>query len=339
MDTWKNKLKSDPIPWLLESEPWTRLRTEIDLLDKPVQSPDIQTIKNEIINHPKIKRLIRETSDWLPLAPGRNNDPKLSYFKLRMLSDFGLSCKNKYLKTIVEKAVEHKENDLFAVRGTPPERPKKGETFQKPDPAADVWHVSPCTSPMITYSLLALGCDRASVKKSVSEIARLWETPQGWFCHYFFVNSQFKKLNAGCPMAGIMALEVFSRVPGLKESKQAKNAFAPIEFHWKYKKTLYYFGRSKKFWTLKYPFVWYNALYVADVLTRFDFLREHELIKEIIHWIEDSQDENGRFKPTSIFMPYKSWSFGNKKEPSPWITLLCCRILKRWYGHRLRRSH
>ncbi|NOQ22563.1 MAG: hypothetical protein GQ565_07940 [Candidatus Aegiribacteria sp.] len=332
MEKWKNKLKADPIPWLLESEPWTKLRTEIDILDTQISSLKIKNIKKEIINDSKIVHLIQETSDWLPVAPGRNNDPKLSYFKLRMLSDFGLSQKDKQINEIIRKTDTHKINKLFAVRGTPPERPKKGEKFQKPDPFADVWHVSPCNSPMITYSLLALGCNNSSVKNSVSEIADLWDTPQGWFCHYFFVNSQFKKLNAGCPMAGLMALEVFSQIPELKESKQSKNAFAPLEFHWKIKKSIYYFGRSNKFWTLKYPFVWYNALYLADVLTRFDFLKGHTLVQEIVDWIENSQDEKGRFKPTSMFMPYKSWSFGNKKEPSPWITFLCCRILKRWYS-------
>ena len=333
MKKWKEKLKADPIPWLLESEPWTKLRTEIDILGTQISSRKIKALRTEIINNPQIIQLIQEISDWLPSAPGRNNDPKLSYFKLRMLSDFALSHKNEQIKKIIKKADAHKINELFAVRGIPPERPKKGEKFQKSDPFADAWHVSPCNSPMITYSLLALGCSNSSVQKSVSEISDLWDTPQGWFCHYFFVNSQFKKLNVGCPMAGLMALEVFSQIPELKESKQAKNAFAPLEFHWKHKKSIYYFGRSKKFWTLKYPFVWYNALYLADVLTRFDFLKRHKLIQEIVDWIEELQDEQGEFKPTSIFMPYKSWTFGNKKEPSPWITFLCCRILQRWYSN------
>lgn len=179
---------------------------------------------------------------------------------------------------------------------------------------------------------MASGFNSQEVEQSVSTLKKFWETEQGWFCNYFFVNSQYKKLNVGCPMAGLMALEVFSQTSSLKESKQAQNAFAPLEFHWNYKKTIYYFGRSKKFWTLKYPFVWYNALYLAEVLTRFKFLKKHKMIQEIIDWIKSSQDENGRFKPTSIFMPYKSWSFGNKKEPSPWLTFICCKILKRWYG-------
>ena len=91
-------------------------------------------------------------------------------------------------------------------------------------------------------------------------------------------------------------------------------------------------GRSKRFWRLKYPFVWYNALYVADVLSRFTHLKDEILLREMVEWILESQDENGRFAPTSMFLHYKDWDFSNKKEPSPWITYLCCRILKRYYS-------
>ena len=176
-----------------------------------------------------------------------------------------------------------------------------------------------------------LSMDNPAVGKSVEALTTRWETPQGWFCHFPFVEGQFKKLQAGCPIAGLMALEVFSQIPDLKESVYAKNAFEPLKFHQEYGKSVYYFGRSKKFWTLKYPFIWYNALYLADVLTRFEFLRSDSLVTELISWIEESQDEGGRFKPTSTWMAYKEWDFANKKENSPWITFLCCRILKRWY--------
>jgi len=329
---WKSKLSGDPIPWLLNSNPWTKYRTLRDLLDKPVSALEVKEAKGELCNDPQIKTLIAETSEWMPIAPTRNNDPKISYYKLRALADFGLTIKDPGIEDIVNKATEHLEDEMFAVRGTLPKQPKKGVKFIKPDPYVDEWHVSPCNSPIITYTLLSLGLNNPQVNKAVERLKEKWNTKQGWFCHFFFVNSMFKKLHVGCQMAGLMALEVFSQIPDLKESVYLKNACEPLQFHREYGKTMYYFGRSKKFQTLKYPFVWYNALYLAEVLTRFEFLKDEELVKELIAWIENSQDENGRFKPTSIFNIYKGWDFANKKEPSPWITFLCCRILKRWYG-------
>lgn len=168
--------------------------------------------------------------------------------------------------------------------------------------------------------------------KSIDIIKDKWISDTGWFCHLFFVNSQYKKHNIGCMMAGLEALELFSLIPNQIEGEILKNAFNPLQYHKDYGKSLYYFGRSKKFWTFKYPFVWYNALYIADVLSRFDSFKDDTLLKEIIDWISASQDEDGRFQPTSMFMHYKNWDFANKKEKSPWITYLCCKILKQYYS-------
>ncbi len=245
-----------------------------------------------------------------------------------MLADFGLTVADAGMNEIALKATEHIDDGLFAFKQ---QLPEKRQGFSKPAPDGDEWHALPCDSPLISYTLLASGYKTPAVVQSVDIIKEKWNNAQGWFCHFFFVESMFNKLQIGCPMAGLMALELFSLVPDIKESVYAKNAYQPIRFHRDYGKSLYYFGRSKKFWTFKYPYVWYNALYLADVLTRFEFLKEEALLKELVEWIKKSGDEEGKFKPTSIFMIYKDWDFANKKEPSPWITFLCCRILKRYY--------
>jgi hypothetical protein len=328
---WLSKLKGNPINWLQANDPWVCYSALTELLEYPHDADEMQLARKAVLGHPSIKKLIAETTDWMPKAAGRNSDPQISYFKLRMLSDFGLTEEDRGIASIIKKASAHIHDGMFACRGQTPKRPQKGAAIIKPDPYADAWHASPCNSPMIAYALIALNCRSKAIETAVERLRELWETPTGWFCHFFFVNSQFRKVNAGCPMAGIMALEVFSQVPELKESKYAKNAFAPLQFHKEYGQTLYYFGRSKKFWTLKYPFVWYNGLYLADVLSRFDFVKESPLMKECIDWILAAQDEQGRFTATSAFIPYKNWDFGNKRQPSPWITFLCCRILKRYF--------
>ena len=40
----------------------------------------------------------------------------------------------------------------------------------------------------------------------------------------------------------------------------------------------------------------------------------------------------GTGKDTSVWLPWKKWEFGNKKEPSKWITLLVKRIERRIHG-------
>ncbi|MCG8696690.1 MAG: hypothetical protein MI922_01445, partial [Bacteroidales bacterium] len=313
MIKWTSKLNDNPTDWLLNSNPWTKYKTLTDLLEYRELDSMVIDAKKQLISDKNIIALANETKDWLTVSATRNSDPKITYFKLKALAEFGLKYSDLDLQETVKKASEHIIENLFGVRGQTPERPKKGEKYEKPDLAADVWHISPCNSPLITIALLELGVNNELVANSVNELTNRWTNNKGWFCHFFFVESQFKKLQIGCPIAGLQALEIFSKIPGLKESVHAKHAFEPIKFHKGYGKTLYYFGRSKKFWTFKYPFVWYNALYLADVLTRFDFLKNEPVVQELIDWIISSQDKDGRFKPTSVFMNYKGWDFSNKK--------------------------
>jgi hypothetical protein len=332
MNNWTKKLNDNPINWLQNSNPWTKHKTYSDLLEFEETDRVLIESKKELINDQNIINLANDTKDWLTISATRNSDPKITYFKLKALAEFGLRYSDLGLQETVEKASEHIIENMFGVRGQIPERPKKVEKYEKPDLSADVWHISPCNSPLITTTLLELGVKNDLINNSIEELKNKWTNNEGWFCHFFFVDSQFKKLQIGCPIAGLQALEIFSKVPEIKESEYARFALEPIKFHKNYGKTLYYFGRSKKFWTFKYPFVWYNALYLADVLTRFNFLKDEPVVKELIDWIIDSQDKNGRFKPTSIFMEYKDWDFSNKKDSSPWITFLCCRILKQYFG-------
>jgi hypothetical protein len=323
-DTWQTKLNANPVPWLLKSEPWTRLRTMTDLLGISPASAEVKKAKKESTQHPKIQQLVQETAQWFPARITRHDNSNNSNYKIALLAELGVLAADKDLKSITDQVLSHTENGLLAVRQDLPLKDKinvgEGE-----------WHALPCDSPQITYALLLMGMDNPVITQTIEKLKEKWETPQGWFCHFSFVDSQYKKYHAGCPMAGLMALEAFSQIPELKESRYAKNAFEPLLFHKELGESIYYFGRAKRFWTFKYPFVWYNALYLGDVLTRFGFLKGNPIVKEIVDWIEESQDEQGRFKPTSTWMPYKDWEFGNKKEASPWITMICCRILKRWY--------
>lgn len=111
----------------------------------------------------------------MPKAASRNNDPKLSYFILRMLSDFGINADDKGIVGIKERASLHMEDNVFACRGRIPERMEKGKAFQKPDSYEDMWHTSPCNSPIISYSLLALGFEDEAVLASADAIKTVWD--------------------------------------------------------------------------------------------------------------------------------------------------------------------
>lgn len=326
-EAWRSYLRQDSTEWLLKSNPWTRYRTLVDLLDKNDNEADVIEARAQLIQSNHVEKLLSDTLSWFPELPKRHDDSKLSHYKLRMLADFGFTIEDKNINNITTIAKKHKENDLFAMRQELPDKNKITD-----NPLISNWHALPCDSPLITYTLLALGDKSDEVLKTGDFFIDKWnEKKDGWFCNLFFVNSQHKQLQVGCPMSGLMCLEIFSLFDEESIISSIRNAYEPLRFHREYGKSLYYFGRSSKFWTFKYPYVWYNALYIADVLTRFNTFKNEELLKEIIDWIIESQDSEGKFTPTSMFREYSDWDFSNKKEPSPWITYLAYRILKRYF--------
>jgi hypothetical protein len=86
---------------------------------------------------------------------------------------------------------------------------------------------------------------------------------------------------------------------------------------------------GRDFSKLKAPMIWYDLLHVLDVLTRFSWLRNDDRLLEMVKVLMSKSDDQGRFTPESIWMAWKSWDFGQKREPSYWLTFLAQRILKR----------
>jgi hypothetical protein len=56
--------KNIPVEWLLKGDPWTEYRTRLDLLDESPDAPDVQSARERMINHPKVKTILQNLTDW-----------------------------------------------------------------------------------------------------------------------------------------------------------------------------------------------------------------------------------------------------------------------------------
>jgi len=68
------------------------------------------------------------------------------------------------------------------------------------------------------------------------------------------------------------------------------------------------------------------------VLSRFDFLKDDARLRQVIDLLVAKQDGEGCWRAESTFKYGKGFCFGQKKVPSPWITLLALRAIKRVNG-------
>lgn len=112
---------------------------------------------------------------------------------------------------------------------------------------------------------------------------------------------------------------------GLKDDHRIKSGVDSIKSH------PYIFYMGNDFRKLKAPLVWYDIIHVLDVISRFNYARQKSQAKEMLDIVVAKQDDEGKYSPESVWQDWKGWDFGQKSQPSKYLTFLVYRILKRNY--------
>jgi hypothetical protein len=91
----------------------------------------------------------------------------------------------------------------------------------------------------------------------------------------------------------------------------------------------YLFAMGTDFARLKAPLIWHDILHVTEVLTQLEWLRSDKRLGEMVAIVKAKAGDQGRFTPESIWEAWREWDFGQKREPSAWLTLIASRMLRR----------
>ena len=328
MDKWKRQLKADPTEWLLtEGQPWVRYRAMLDLLGKSEEDSEVKEARQEMLEHPQVQGLIEELNGWPGYPLKRHNDAKHPLHKLAVLADFGFRASDPAMPWIVKRVMAHQSPE-GAFQITVQIDPRYGGTG-KPQ-----WNWMLCDAPTILYSLLSLGLQKnEGVQRAVGHLIGLIRD-NGWPCASQAGFRGPGRKDDPCPLANLLALKALAQVPEMRDSQVAHIGAEMLLGHWEDQKErkIYLFGIGTDFRKLKYPFIWYDILHVTDVLSRLPFLKNDPRLEEMVETLVAAQDVRGRFTASSVWMAWRGWGFGQKKEPSPWITLLVLRVIKRLYG-------
>jgi hypothetical protein len=317
-----------PIQWLLSSsEPWTRYRTCKDLLDGDEQAPELQAARVDMLAHPQVQALIAEAAAWPGYALRRHNDAGHPLYRFSTLADFGLLASDLGMTAAIQAVMAHQ-----APQGAFQSLVSIPKAFGGSD--EDGWTWLLCDAPTLLYSLLSMGlAGNERVQLAIDHLAGLVED-NGWRCVCAPELGKFRgpgKKNDPCPIANVYALKALSLVDERRAGPAARAGAEALLSHWENRGQvkMYMFGIGSDFRKLKYPFVWYDILHVLDVLSRFPFVHNDPRFQEMLEALVSQADPQGRYTPGSMYRAWKDWSFADKKNPSPWLTFLVLRILKR----------
>ncbi len=322
-------MQTQVIEWLLASdEPWTRYRTLVDLLDRSETGPEVLAAKAEMLAHPQIKALLQQVTAWPGYALQRHNDAHHPLYALSTLADFGLKYSDPGMTPALDAVLDHRSAEgLFQTLVLIP------KAFGGTD--EEMWTWVLCDAPTLLYALQAmgLGADQR-VKNAVENLVDLVDN-NGWRCKSApEFGGKFRgpgRRDDPCPIANVYALKALSQRADLVDSPAGRLGVEMLLGHWEQRgeRKYYLFGIGTDFRKLKYPFVWYDILHVVEVLSRYPYVYSDTRFQEMVDAVNSQLDGEGRYTAGSMYRAWKDWSFADKKNPSPWLTFLVLRILKR----------
>ncbi|MCJ7694145.1 MAG: hypothetical protein MUO40_01850 [Anaerolineaceae bacterium] len=313
--------------WLLEGDPWVRWRTYKELLNPPADDPNLSIIHQEVITHTKISHLFSLLEDWPnPLL----NSHKASQHPLHILSflvDIGITVDDPGMSALVEKIFAHQgDQGPFQMKmNISPHYGGKG---------VDEFAWAICDAPLTLYSLgKLLGPQDHHIKSAIGYLVSLIRE-NGWPCAVSPELGRWRgpgRKDDPCPFANLVMLKLLAELPEYSDCQAAHIGAETLLSLWEnsLSEHPYIFYMGKDFRKLKVPLVWYDILHVTDVLSRFTWLRNDPRLDEMIAVITGKADQSGFYIPESIYMPWKTWEFGQKKEPSRYLTLRVLELLQR----------
>lgn len=320
-----------PVDWLCTAnDPWVRYhaRTQLSGLDKTDAA--LVSDHQEMLAHPKIRRLIADAAAWPGTVLKRHNDAAHLLHQLAVLAELGIRADDPGMDEVIGAILERQSAEgLFQSLVIAP------RAFGGTDEVTLSWIL--CDAPTVVYALFMFGLgDLPAVQLAVEYLLQL-VGENGWPCAAGQDLGNFRgpgRKDDPCPYANLIILKALACVPHLHTHPALRKGTEMLLRHWeqRHERKVRMFGIGTDFCKLKYPFIWYDILHVADTLSHFTWVREDARFAELIKTIVHKADAHGRYTPESVWMAWKDWDFGQKRRPSPWMTFLVTRMVQRIAG-------
>jgi hypothetical protein len=316
-----------PVVWLLNGEAWVQYRTRLDLLGQNEEDPQVVEARKFMLADPLVKDLVGELAIWPGKVISSHKSAGQPFHKLTFLADLGLKADDPGVGTIIERILQHQSPEgPFQLSSNIPVH--YGGTGQ------DTWAWALCDAPLIVYALAKFGLQHhPSVERAVVYLASLVRE-NGWPCAVSKELGKFRgpgRKDDPCPFATLVMLKALSVVDAWRDGPEAHKGAETLLSLWHHSLTQhpYIFYMGTDFRKLKVPFVWYDLMHVLDVLSQFTWLEGDPRLQEMLALLVGKADPDAYFSLESAWAAWKEWEFGQKKQPSRWLTLAAWRIFSR----------
>lgn len=334
--SWKNQLRSDSLPWLLESEnPGVRYLALRDLLDIPPGDKKLESARKSAHKEGPIAVVLSKMEKegyWVRAGPGYNPKYRSTVWSLLLLAQLGASASE-------DNRIEQACNYLL-------DHMAEGGQFTSTTSGAPSGTID-CLQGNLLWSLMVLGYDDPRMNKACEWMART-VTGEGvapmeekdatvryyaYKCGPTFACGVNNKLP--CAWGGVKVMLALSKIPAEKRTPLIRRAIR--------QGADFFFGIDPA--TAKYPTrtgdkpnrAWWKfgfpVFYVTDLLQLSEAMvglgyGSDIRLSNAINIIREKQNEHGQW-----LMEYeytgKTWlDFGIKKQPNEWVTLRALRLLK-----------
>jgi hypothetical protein len=292
-----------------------RCRTRETLLGEPAPKERAQLLADF-----RVRALARAARAWPGNTSGDHRSGKDLLNKLAVLADFGLRRSDLGLGRLASRVLARRSPEGLPL--APVVMPMKKEAEWLLDIDGQ--------DPLLT--LVGLGFEREPrVAKAIEALVGLARPGGGWTWPDARSPLPCRRFVGGCPYPTLKILRLLAQVPRWKDSPVTRASTRLLLDLWERRdeERRYGFGMGEQFLRLKYPFLWFDVLHVVEALSGYPWVWRDAGFKDLLLAVTSQADTEGRFTPGSVWMEWKTLCFGQKRDPSPWLTFVVHRALLR----------
>ena len=334
--SWKNQLRKDSLPWLLESDsPGVRYLAVRDLCDLSPDDKQVKSARKTAHREGPIAEVLSKMDEagfWVKSGPGYNPKYRSTVWSMILLAQLGASASE-------DKRIEHACRYLL-------DHMASGGQFTSTISGAPSGTID-CLQGNLLWSLMELGCDDPRMDKAYKWMARTVtgdgiapmeekDAPVRYYAYKYgptFACGVNNKLP--CAWGGVKVMLAFSKLPVGRQTPLVQKAMQQgVEFFFSVDPaTAKYPTRdgskpNRAWWKFGFP-VFYvtDLLQLAEALIGSGYGNDPRLTG-VLSIIREKQNNEGQWLLEYDYTG-KTWmDFGKKHQPNKWVTWRALRMLK-----------